>query len=308
MPRLIKSLRARTNGQVNVRVPATTANLGPGFDSLGLALSLSNVVTVALDKTDGADLDIPFPMAAEAGDAYFQAAKISPIPFRIRINGNVPRSRGLGSSVTVRLGVIMGLNALTEGGLRPPDLFQICASLEGHPDNAAPACFGGFALSWEGGAAGFPVRSSLRFAILIPNVEMETGRARTVLPRTIPRSDAVRSAANAARLATAFSTGDYTLLHGAFWDGLHQPYRKKLLPFLYDVIAAGEEAGAYGGFLSGSGSAVCCPAPLRMADKVAVAMQKAAQLAGVESKVLVAKADNLGARIVGPRRCVRNEK
>lgn len=308
MPKPTKPSRARAMNRAAVLVPATTANLGPGFDSLGLALSLSNLVTVARDEPgaeapEGPDrLDAPFPMAAEAGAAFFRAAGVAPFPFRVGVRGNVPRSRGLGSSVTVRLGVLMGLNALAGSGLKPVELFQLCAALEGHPDNAAPACFGGFALSWEGGAAGFPVRPSLRFAILIPGFEMDTAQARTVLPRKVPREGAVRSAANAARIAAAFATGDYGLLRGAFWDGLHQPYRKRLIPFLDDVIAAGEAAGAYGGFLSGSGSSVCCPAPARAAEAVAAAMRDAAARAGFESEAVVAKADNRGARLAAPGR------
>ena len=127
---------------VTFRVPATTANLGPGYDALGVALRVFNQVTVS--RQANATID---PMPAAAAKMFFEHAKAEPFPFTWKIEGEVPRSRGMGSSVTVRLGLLAGLNELAGAPLDRTALFQICAELEGHPDNAAPAAFGGFTVA-----------------------------------------------------------------------------------------------------------------------------------------------------------------
>src|SRR5690349_23392191 len=124
-----------------VRVPATTSNLGPGFDCLGLALELYNDVRV-----ERADAGTVSPFMAEVAHTFFAVTGVSPFPFRVQVAGEVPSARGLGSSVTVRLGVLMALNRLCDGLLDRERLFQLSAGLEGHPDNAAAAGFGGFTL------------------------------------------------------------------------------------------------------------------------------------------------------------------
>ena len=240
--------------KITIRVPATTANLGPGYDCLGIALDIPNRVTIA----HGGGEELP-PIVADAGRAFFAAAKIEPLAYRWSIEGEVPRSRGMGSSVTVRLGVLHGLNELAGKPLDPTQLFELCAQLEGHPDNAAPAAFGGFTVARAGSETlRCEVAPELRFILLIPDFEVSTPEARRILPDTMPRRDAVLSATNACRITAAFLQKRYDLLRGAFTDGLHQPYREPLVPFLSAAIAAGEKAGALGGFLSGSGSTICC--------------------------------------------------
>ena len=138
----------------------------------------------------------------------------------------------------------------------------------------------------------FEVEERLEFVLLIPPFEVETPRARQVLPAQVDRLAAVRSCANACRITAAFASKDYQALRGAFADGLHQPFREPLVPFLTDVIAAGEQAGALGGFLSGSGSAICC-VTLENGDAVAMAMQRAS--GETDAYTLRARADNRGA-------------
>ena len=151
------------------------------------------------------------------------------------------------------------LNELAGRPLAADALFRICAELEGHPDNAAPAAFGGFTVAGGAEIARFEVAPELRFVLLIPDFEISTPAARKVLPAQLDRLAAARSCANACRITAAFATKNYGLLRGAFVDQLHQPFREKeLIPFLSKVIAAGEGAGALGGFLSGSGSTICC--------------------------------------------------
>ena len=143
------SLRARANSgknasmnSVRVRVPATSANLGPGFDSLGVALRLYNTTTVARGRGPA-----PGDMAREAADLFFGKTKTKSFAFHWSVEGDVPRSRGLGSSVTVRLGVLHGLNELAGRPLNRRGVFELCSELEGHPDNAAPGAFGGFCVA-----------------------------------------------------------------------------------------------------------------------------------------------------------------
>jgi len=276
---------------VRVRVPATSANIGPGFDCLGVALSLANIVTVRREAQAAPDA-----MADEAAQAFFGASGVAPFAFAWEIAGDVPRSRGLGSSVTVRLGLLHGLNVLAGSPLDAEALYRLCAQLEGHPDNAAPAAFGGFTVARpDGSYQRFAVDERLKFALLIPDYEVRTVDARRVLPTEIPFKDAVRSAANAAAVAAAFASGNYESLRGCFADFLHQPYRAPLVPGLDAVLAAGVEAGAIGGWLSGSGSTMAC-CTLGNADVVVEAMKRASGLHGAQ--IVVTVADNHGVAVL----------
>jgi homoserine kinase len=192
--------------------------------------------------------------------------------------------------VTVRLGLLAGLNALVGEPLDRAALFEVCAELEGHPDNAAPAAFGGFTVAGGPRVARFEVSNALSFVLLIPDFEVSTPEARRVLPPQLDRLSAVASCANACRITAAFAASQYELLRGAFADGLHQPFRKSLIPFFDAVLTAGESAGALGGFLSGSGSTLCC-VTLEDPERVAAAMRSAAT-GGV--RTLITTADNAG--------------
>ena len=283
---------------VTFRVPATTANLGPGYDCLGIALGLANRVTVtrlaAVQEKPPLGFHPGDAMAAEAAEQFFLRSGLTEFPFAWSIEGEVPRSRGLGSSVTVRLGLLAGLNALADSPLSRQDLFELCASLEGHPDNAAPAAFGGFTVAGGQGTVRFEVRPELRFVLLIPDFEVSTPAARQVLPAQLDHAAAVMSCANACRITAAFASQNYGLLRGAFADGLHQPFRRSLIPFLTEVIAAGERAGAIGGFLSGSGSTICC---VTESEPKLVAEAMSAAAIGSHT-VLMTHADNAGASLL----------
>ncbi|HSH38967.1 MAG TPA: homoserine kinase [Chthoniobacterales bacterium] len=274
--------------RVTVRVPASTSNLGPGFDCLGVALRLYNNVVV--QRRGSAK---PTPMMRAAADAFFVRGTVAPFAFSCKVSGDVPVSRGLGSSVTVRLGLLFGLNELAGRPLTREQLFEICTALEGHPDNAAPAAFGGFNVSHSAHQQRFAVSSALKFVLLIPDFEVRTSDARALLPSRIARIDAVRSCGNACAITASFASGDYAKLRGAFADGLHQPFRKRLIPFFDAVVAAGEESGALGVFLSGSGSTIAA-VTLESSAAVAAAMRGAAD---AKAEVIVTTADNRGAQI-----------
>lgn len=275
--------------QVTVRVPASTSNLGPGFDCLGVALRIYNDVTVR--RAAGARVS---PMVREAARAFFDKASAKRFAFSCMIAGDVPQSRGLGSSVTVRLGVMHGLNALAGRPLSREAVFQLCAALEGHPDNAAPAEFGGFNVVRATSRQRFAVASALKFVLLVPDFEVRTSEARGLLPENVARLGAVESAGNACAIAAAFAAGDYRQLRGAFADHLHQPFRKPLVPFFDSVISAAEAAGALGGFLSGSGSTIAA-VTLEKPQAVAAAMLQAAV---GHARMVVTTADNRGARLL----------
>lgn len=275
---------------VRVKVPASTANLGPGFDCLGIALQIYNWVTIKHEASKQSD-----PMVEATASAFFRRTGELPFPFLCKITGEVPRSRGLGSSVTVRLGVLHGLNELAGSPLGRQEVFELCAELESHPDNAAPAAFGGFTIARGGGYfQRYRVDRELGFALLIPDFEVSTSDARGVLPKAVPLGDAAASMSNACAIAAAFASRDYEKLAGCFGDRLHQPYREKLVPFLSSVIDAGIKAGALGGWLSGSGSTVAC-LTLNNVERVAGAMLAACGVSG--ARVVTTRADNSGVRI-----------
>jgi homoserine kinase len=285
--------------QVIVRIPASTSNLGPGFDCLGVALRIYNLVVVSRATKREAFA----PIVAKAADLFFKRAKRRCFAFSCSATEKIPRSRGLGSSATIRLGVLHGLNELARRPLDRLSIFRLCAELEGHPDNAAPSSFGGFTVARGENVQHFAVLPRLKFVLLIPDFEIRTAAARRILPAKIPHTDAVASVGNASAITAAFVCRDYGNLRGAFVDRLHQPFRARLLPLLPRVIAAGEKAGALGAFLSGSGSTICA-VTLRNPKKVAAAMQRAA--GSTSTKIAIMTADNRGVQIGNQQSAISN--
>jgi homoserine kinase len=292
---------------ITVRVPATTSNLGPGFDTLGLALKLHN--QIALRETDTPDIErvdalhnnpAAQTMSREAAAAFFQRSKIKPHGAQIEIKGDLPTCGGLGASVTVRLGIIYALNELNGRPLAENALLELITDLEGHPDNAAPALFGGFVVA--GMINGtvryrrFNVPTTLKFVVCSPEIEILTDKARQLLPKQILLRDAVENLNRVALMTSIFATGDYSLLRDLFGDRLHQPYRRKLLPQLDAVIAAGTEAGALGGWLSGSGSSIICLTEQKE-RAVADAMAAVFNQAKIRNRTYILHADNDGTRV-----------
>ena len=297
--------------KVTVRVPASTSNCGAGFDTLGLALALYNRVTVA--RTSGSE-SAPRPeraadaraqpMVAETAAAFFQAVQRPPAGFVYRIDGDVPPARGLGSSVTVIAGVLAGLNALHGTGLSRHQLVEIATALEGHPDNASAGILGGFCVARCDPGTGIYLDSiriampaDLAFVVASPNGEMLTKEARGVLPATLPYFDAVKSINSAAYLTAAFATGDFEKLRHAVGDFMHEPYRLPKIVGGRESITAGVAAGAYAGWLSGSGSSVLCVSAQSKAEAVLAAMRAAFARVPVPCEGRVLFADNDGLRV-----------
>jgi homoserine kinase len=268
-------------------------------------VELSNFTTLErLPGTALASLATPHhPMVEEAAALFFAHPSVheAAFPFSWKVEGEVPVSRGLGSSVALRLGILGGLNALLGGPLSKDALFDLCNAMEGHPDNAGPGVWGGFFLaSATGRSFRCPVSEELRIVVLVPGLEVLTESARAVLPEAVSRKLAARNVANASCLTAAFVSGDYGLMRGCFDDYLHQPYRRHLVPRLMEVISAGVEAGALGGYLSGSGSTMACLC-LRsegVEENVGKAMAEAFGESGLPCDVRVMGADNTGLRVV----------
>lgn len=286
--------------QCRVKVPASTSNLGSGFDTLGLAVNL--YTTIQLERSEAAGIRLAETAAAhpdlaksvsEAGEHFFCGTEAKLFGARVLLSGGVPIARGLGYSATVRVGLLAGLNELTEAGLTRADLLNLAAELEGHPDNSSPSIFGGFTVS--GIVNGnvrclhFPVPADLKLVTLVPNFPISTEQARKLMPASYSNADAAHALNRSALITAAFSSGNFAALKGLFDDRIHQPYRQALIPKLQSVIAAGEAAGALAGFLSGSGSAIIC-LTLEDADDVAKAMHRAFP----DSEMMILAPDNNG--------------
>lgn len=296
--------------EVAVRVPGSTSNCGAGFDSLGMALSVYNEITLtrgdwsgsrpySATETHGLD------MADEAAGLFFVRAGVDEIGYTLAIRGDVPMSRGLGSSVTLRAGVVAALNELTGAGLTKEDLCSLVTQLEGHPDNATPAVVGGFCVArcdpHTGELLGVlrqEIGRELCFVVASPDQELETKKARGILPKELPYFDAVKSVNSAAYVVAAFLTGEYDRLRHAVKDFLHEPYRLPLIPGAKQAIEAGVTAGALTGWLSGSGSSVLCVARPKKAAKVGRAMVGAFAAHKLSATVRLLHTDNEGLRVV----------
>ena len=235
-------------------------------------------------------------MLEEAATAFFKKIRAQRFGVDLHLAGDVPIARGLGSSVTARLGCVAGLNALAGSPLDRQGLLEVVAALEGHPDNAAPAVFGGFT------AAGFvgsevrcirvPLPSRIRLVTLIPHFEVSTPEARKRVPQTFSKADTIHILNRASLVTAAFATGRLENLRGCFDDRIHQPYRAALIPGMDAILAAGVKAGAIGGWLSGSGSTLMCLA-LDNPEAIAAAMQRKMPKAAVH----ILKPDNAGLKV-----------
>lgn len=303
-------MNSHTPSRVTVRIPGSTSNCGSGFDSLGLALQVYNRVTLTV-RDDGravaerdCDARAADMIAATVSAMARRVPGVARFGFTYRIEGDVPPARGLGSSITVIGGVLMGLNVLARANLDREVLVSIANELEGHPDNAAAGILGGFCVARCDPADGrylgtvrVALPSELRFVVVSPSVEMLTKEARGVLPTTLPYFDAVKSINASNYLVAALATGDYERLRDAVCDYMHEPYRLPRIKGGREAIAAGVAAGAYTGWLSGSGSSVLCVAPQAKACAVSKAMQAAFAQVGIPSEVRDLAADNVGCRV-----------
>lgn len=295
---------------VTARVPGSTSNCGAGFDTLGLALRIYNQVTLRRSAQRTVQ---PIQAGERRGQrmventaaAFFRRSGIRPFGFDYSIGGDVPPARGLGSSVTVIGGVLAGLNVLSGARLTKDALVAAATELEGHPDNASAGILGGFCVARCHPATNVYVDTiriripdTIAFVVVSPASEMLTKESRGVLPSTLPYFDAVKSINSASYLVAAFATGDFARLRHAVSDFMHEPYRLPRIPGGRPAIEAGIQAGAYTGWLSGSGSSVLCVCDNESAKDVAAAMQQAFGALRVPSEANILFADNDGVTFV----------
>lgn len=252
---------------VKILVPATSANVGAGFDALGLALSLHNTVT--MEEWDRLDIMASDGSLVPTGTSnlIYRSAKAvyeqlgKPIKgLRIRQENPIPMARGLGSSSACIVAGILGANALLGNPLTKRQMLTLATSIEGHPDNVAPAMLGGFVSSVFDEGQVFTARKEineeLAFAAFIPNFKLLTEKARAALPKTVDRRDAVYNLSRAALATAAFCDGDYELLRVATKDALHQQYRLPLIPGGERVFEIAWDLGAYAVYISGAGPTI----------------------------------------------------
>lgn len=298
-------------GQVIVRIPATTANLGPGFDCLALALDLWNETVFSLDGK-GIRLEITGEgentlikdernLLVRTMLQFFKKFAIPrPSGLRVVCRNAIPLGSGLGSSASAVLAGILGAKALMELEIDDQDILHLAASIEGHPDNAAAALLGGLIVVIQDKNSHYthhvPI-PPLEVAYVLPDVHLSTQSARAVLPKQVPLSDAVFNLGRTALVVEALRSGDLTLLKKAMQDRLHQPYRLKLIPGAMDACDAAQQAGADGVALSGAGPgliAFCSGS----AHEVANAMLTAFEQVGVAARKFVLKTTAKGAEIL----------
>lgn len=287
------------NHQVTVRVPATSANLGPGFDCLGLALDLWATATVTVGDAEKQDSAGEM-LTAAAASVYHTLSAEKP-SFAVKWQSDIPVARGLGASAAVRAAGLLAANALLNGPLSTEDLLVLGSKLEGHADNMAPCLFGGLqVVVWDGEKAtrvGLKAPAELQAGIFVPDFTMPTDESRRLLPTSLSRADAVHNIGRAALLVAALSEGRWDALEVATQDKLHQPARSTLFPAMYDIFAAARGAGALCAYLSGGGSSVLA-LTLDSVQRVGAAMQSAANSANVSGRVIVAGLSASGGKVI----------
>jgi homoserine kinase len=302
----------KTLARVTVTVPATTSNLGPGFDCLGLALDLRNELTLELlDEKGPATVEITGEGAKtlprDQKNMLVKAALLilgGKLPGRLRFTSvnRIPLARGLGSSAAAAVaGLWAGAHLFGTLRRSEDELEAMAVSLEGHPDNVAPCVHGGLTASLtENGrsrANRLNIHPSLTSVVCVPAFELATKKARAALPKKVPLTDAVYNSSRAILLARALETGRTNHLADLMDDRLHQPYRAKLVPGLREALAAAVKAGAAGAALSGSGPSVFAFVEGDGGAKVGAAMKRAFAKKRVTSRWLALDVDHQGVRI-----------
>lgn len=290
----------------NVKVPATTANMGPGFDAFGMALSLYSyfeakpsdkwqfsLTGAGADQLDGRE------NLVETAMKYVLEQENSPQKAYVHIENHIPFGRGLGSSAAAIVGGVMLANALLKRRLTDQEILRYATTIEGHPDNVVPAYLGQFTVSLATEdrilCEQIMPSSSLTTVVCIPTYEVSTAKARAVMPPTVSMEDAVFSMTHASLLVLAMRNGDLPLLSHAMKDRLHEPYRKALLKGYDSLKAAALDAGALSYNISGSGSTTIAYTDQDHAVAIAEALRHTMDQLGLDGQALTLPPDMHGA-------------
>jgi len=301
--------------RVQVRVPASTANLGPGFDSLGMALDLyawielevaakttvelygEGLTGVPLDKTN---------LIYTVAQLVFTEAGVSVPELRIAMRSDIPLTRGLGSSASAIVGALYAANALIDNKLTQDQLFQLASGLEKHPDNVGASLFGGIVVAfWDGEKAAhirLEPHPDMEVLVAIPTFELATEKARSVLPQSVPLAEAVFNLSHSSLLVAALATGNFGIIRHAMVDRLHQPHRAALIPGMAEILASAVDHGALGAALSGAGPTMLALVDARESRKEELErfLRSAFAQHGVEIETRWLRPDPLGVQVATP--------
>jgi len=295
---------------VEVQAPASSANLGPGFDCAGIALSLYTHVRAEVASIPEVVTDLPGIPRDESNFIYAaaliaaRAAGRELPPLKLTVRSEVPLARGLGSSAAALVAGLAVGNAMLGDPLGPRDLLNLAAVEEGHPDNVGACLLGGaFIGTLDHGRVHYvhaPVPAHLRAILLIPDFELATSKARRALPNLYSRQDAVHALSHAALLAAALVSGNLDALGAAMRDRFHEPHRAPLVPGLMDVLEGARDHGALGAALSGAGPSVLClydgrDAPAR--ERLAVFLRNILKRHELTGRVQPLPVDTQGLRV-----------
>ena len=295
----------RIGQKVVVDVPATTANLGPGFDCLGAALDLNNRFAMRriegggerfeliIEGTEGSHLrGGPENLVYRAAQRVWKAAGLEPVALEARVRLGVPPARGLGSSATAIVAGLMGANALVGEPLSKEKLLELAIDIEGHPDNVVPSLLGGLCMTAKAASQRWRVvrcewTPSVKAVVAIPSIRLSTSEARRAMPKAIPVGDAVVNLGALTLLLQGLRTGNGDLISDGMHDRLHEPYRWRLIKGGDQVKQAAMDAGAWGCAISGAGPSVLALCEEDKGPAVSRAMVKAWEAAGVASRAPV---------------------
>ena len=286
-------------------VPATTANLGPGFDCLGAALDLNNRFAMRRIEGGGERFELiiegsegshlrggPENLVYRAAQRVWKAAGLEPVALEARVRLAVPPARGLGSSATAIVAGLMGANALVGEPLSKEKLLELAIDIEGHPDNVVPSLLGGLCMTAKAASQRWRVvrcewTPSVKAVVAIPSIRLSTSEARRAMPKAIPVGDAVVNLGALTLLLQGLRTGNGDLISDGMHDRLHEPYRWRLIKGGDQVKQAAMEAGAWGCAISGAGPSVLALCEEDKGPAVSRAMVKAWEAAGVASRAPV---------------------
>lgn len=295
-----------------IRVPATTANMGPGFDCLGMALNLYNEFEFTQSseptKLEAFDIEGEKIHLPEDNLLWQSFVKVyehigEEIPqVQIKIKVGVPMARGLGSSATAIVGGLLGANYFAQNPLSSQELMNLAIALEGHPDNVIPAFMGNCILSVGSGDnwhfVPIPVNPDIALVLAIPDFELSTEEARGVLPKSLSYSDSVFNIAHLGLLLRGLDTGNSEWLTEALKDKLHQPYRRSLIKGYDELEQAVLSHKGYGMVISGAGPTLLALCPYDEAQNIAQAMENAWADLGITGKVRSLLIDTRGAEVI----------
>lgn len=302
---------------VVVKVPGTSANCGPGFDCLGLAVTIYNELELTLleenklvieSKGEGSESiptdekNIVWKSAKMILERSGQADKFKGAI--IKMDNKIPMSRGLGSSAAAIVAGLFAANEIVGNKFTKQDILKFATEIEGHPDNVAPAIFGGFTVSVvENGQVqtfSFLPKIKLKLIVAVPNFQLSTRTARQVLPKTVPMKDAIFNISRASMLVAALLNGKEKFLSYAFDDALHQPYRKNLVPGMNEVFESAKKSGALGVALSGAGPCLIAfsAANKKIENDIATEMVQTFKKNNVSADALILDLETHGAFVV----------